>query len=133
MCFHGLDTVSVEASAEADHFQVCNFASPACLKEQRGRKEGRLRERERKEGKERKEGRLREKERKEGRLRERERKDGKERKEGRFREKERKEGRLREQTSRVLNSKARGTRKNTKSVEIKWTKVKKMWRGGGES
>ena len=97
MCFHGLDTVSVEASAEADHFQVCNFASPACLKEQRGRKEGRLRERERKGGK------------------------------------ERKEGRLREQTSRVLNSKARGTRKNTKSVEIKWTKVKKMWRGGGES
>ena len=107
MCFHGLDTVSVEASAEADHFQVCNFASPACLKEQRGRKEGRLRERERKEGKERKEGRLR--------------------------EKERKEGSFREQTSRVLNSKARGTRKNTKSVEIKWTKVKKMWRGGGES
>ena len=62
------------------------------MKEQRGRKEGRLREKERKEGKEKKEGSLR-----------------------------------------GLNSKARGTRKNAKSVEIKWTKVKKMWRGGGES
>ena len=84
--------MSVEISVEADNFQVCNFASPACLKEQRGRKEGRLRERERKEGKERKDGRLR-----------------------------------------ALNSKARGTRKNAKVVEIRWTKVKKMWRGGGES
>ena len=85
-CVRGLESVSVEVSVEADDFQVCNFASPACLKEQRGRKEGRLGE------------------------------------------KERKDGRLR-----ALNSKARGTRKNAKSVEIKWTKVKKMWRGGGES
>ena len=84
--------MSVEISVEADNFQVCNFASPACLNEQRGRKEGRLIERERKEGKERKDGRLR-----------------------------------------ALNSKARGTRKNAKVVEIRWTKVKKMWRGGGES
>ena len=73
--------VSVEVSVEADDSQVCNFASPACLKEQRGRKEDRLREK----------------------------------------------------NSRALNSKARGTRNNGKSVEIKWTKVKKMWRGGGES
>ena len=84
--------MSVEVSVEADDFQVCNFASPACLKEQRGRKESRLRQNERKEGKERKEDRLR-----------------------------------------ALNSKARGARKNAKVVEIKWTKVKKMWRGGGES
>merc|ERR1712107_374261 len=69
----------------SSNLMVCNFASPACLKEQRGRKEGRLRERERKEGKERKDGRLR-----------------------------------------ALNSKARGTRKNAKSVEINWTKVKKI-------
>ena len=89
--------VSVEVSVEADDSQVCNFASPACLKEQRGRKEDRLREKERKEGK------------------------------------ERMKDRLREKNSRALNSKARGTRNNGKSVEIKWTKVKKMWRGGGES
>jgi len=87
--------------------QVCNFASPACLKEQRRRKEGRPREKERKEGKERKEDRLRG-------LKSR-------------------VPNSKAQNSKGLNSKARGTRKNAKSVEIKWTKVKIMWRGGGES